>query len=235
MCFTGIVYAATVDSLSLTFQASGSLWRDALVLQDMETNSLWSQVTGECISGTLEGKMLDQFPALHTTYDEFIKLYPDGLILRKPGRGYAVSSYESYFSDETKLGIFGRPDNFQRLGGKDKVIGLRLGDNQTAVSEDYLQTNGYAVIPEAKPPVVITFDSETRTAAAFLLPGTGPTGATKIRVETGRILLPGKNISWDAKTGRVVEGGGDDLKMVPAITSYWFAWISFFPSTRLIK
>ena len=58
----------------------------------METKSMWSQVTGECISGTLDGRKLELFPAMHTTYDEFVKLYPDGLILGKPGRGYAVSS-----------------------------------------------------------------------------------------------------------------------------------------------
>jgi hypothetical protein len=192
-------------------------------------------VTGKCIYGTLDGKKLRQLPAFHTTFDEFKKLYPQGLMLRKPSRGYAVSAYDSYFSDPNKLGIFGRPNNFQRLGGKDKVFGLRLGDSQIAVSESYLQNKGYAIISEAKPPVVVTFDSASRTVAAFSLRDIDQSVLNELNVEADRILLPISNESWDARTGRVVEGDSGDLMMVPVITSYWFAWASFFPDTKLIK
>ncbi len=92
-------------------------------MQDLETGSLWSQINGECISGELEGKKLSPLPALHTTYSEFKELYPEGLLLKKPEKGESGSSYDSYFADPDKLGIFGRADNFQKLDGKDKVFG----------------------------------------------------------------------------------------------------------------
>jgi len=40
------VYARTVGSRTLTFGVSGMLYRDALVMYDRETESLWSQVHG---------------------------------------------------------------------------------------------------------------------------------------------------------------------------------------------
>lgn len=50
-----------------------------------------------------------------------------------------------------------------------------------------------------------------------------------------KIKHPGKNITWNACTGKVLSEKGEDLVMVPIVTSYWFAWLSFFPDTGLIK
>ena len=52
-------------------------------MQDVETGSLWSQVSGKSILGENEGKELKLFNSLHTTYEEFKKLYPEGLLLKK--------------------------------------------------------------------------------------------------------------------------------------------------------
>lgn len=203
-------------------------------MQDLETGSLWSQINGECISGILEGKKLSPLPALHTRYSEFKELYPEGLLLEKPEKGESGSSYDSYFADPDKLGIFGRPDNFQKLDGKDKVFGLRPGEHQIAVSEDYLIQNGFAVFSQSEPPVIVTYDVDSKTVAAFALRDHSQTDLENIRIEDNTLFLSGDKAAWDSRTGMVKSGDADSLDPIPAISAYWFAWISFFPDTELI-
>jgi hypothetical protein len=203
-------------------------------MQDLETKSLWSQVTGECISGTLEGKRLEQIPAMHTTFKEFQKLFPDGVLLRKPEKGDEGSPYKGYYADSTKLGVFGRVDNFTLLPAKSRVFGLRIGHSQIAIAEDYLAQNGFALIPNVSPPMVVSFDSETNTVAAFTTPKGGSMNIDNLGIEGHNLKLPNTNIMWQARTGKVVSGKVGDLEMVPVVTAYWFAWKSFFPETVVI-
>ena len=46
LCGTAIVYERTVAGRTLTFGVSGMLYRDALVMYDRETDTLWSHVDG---------------------------------------------------------------------------------------------------------------------------------------------------------------------------------------------
>jgi len=121
-------------------------------MQDFETESLWSQITGECIKGDLEGARLTQVPAQHFTYAEFKRLYPNGVLLRKPVRGESGSPYEGYFASE-RLGIFGRGDNFKRLDAKEIVYGLRFEGGEVAVAQSYLEKKRMVVVNKFKPTV----------------------------------------------------------------------------------
>ncbi len=228
-----MVYAATVDTLHLTFQASGSLWQDALVMHDRETGSLWSQITGVCISGPLEGKRLLLLPSRHTTYGEFKETYPDGRLLAKPAKGEAGSHYADYFThpDRLRLGIFGRANTFTKLPGKAVVYGLRLGGEALAVAERYLAEQGFAVTSLSETPVIITYDPVGNAVAAFQLPARE---IDTVTVEDGWIIYHNER-TWQATTGAAAQPHEADLETLPLISGFWFAWVSFFPNTQLVK
>ena len=204
-------------------------------MQDLETKSLWSQVSGECISGPMEGSQLEQFPAIHSTYKDFKKTYPHGRLLKKPKKGETGSQYNSYFSDKSKLGIFDRADNFTRLNGKDKVIGLRLTDREVAVSNNYLSDRRFVLIPDTTTPVVLIFNSNGATVTAFLFNNVDTDYLKSLSVSNGVVSIAEGKMKWDANTGVALSEGLDDLKIKPAMTAFWFAWVSFFPETELIK
>jgi len=218
-----------VDSTRLTFQASGSLWQDALVMQDRETKSLWAQVLGEAIKGPMEGKTLTQIPAIHTTFAEFKQLYPNGKLLQKQNKGSHNSHYSGYFEDKTKLGIFGRKDTFDRLEGKDLVYGVRLTNGETAISDKYLRKHGFAVISDVSPHIIVTYDSSSNTAAAFSIENKDKSA---LSVTENKIILD--SLVWNTQTGHTLSGNAHNLEPVPIITAFWFAWASFFPETKLI-
>jgi len=186
---------------------------------DMETRSLWSQVDGKAIQGSLIGSELTLFPFQHISFDEYKKNYPNGKLLKKPPKEKHGSGYASYFSDETRMGIFGRKENFDRLPAKSIVYGVRTDDFQLAVSLDKLKRDGYFVIENSNPPIVIMYE-EDKSAKAYAVTSLPAKFSGKIVVEKGEILVEGKAAS---------------IEQFPLLSSFWFAWASFFPDTELIQ
>lgn len=204
-------------------------------MQDLETKSLWSQISGECISGEMEGKKLSLVNFFHTTYNEFKMLFPDGLVLSKPVKGNDGSPYETYFADSTKLGIFGRVDNFQRLNGKNKVFGLRLSCKNIAVTKKYLTLKSYILIDCEGSTVVVNYNDNKNSVVAFIIKDDVKSVISRYEINDREIISLKDNIAWNARTGRVVRGKSTELEMVPVITAYWFAWATFFADTELIN
>jgi hypothetical protein len=204
-------------------------------MQDLETESLWSQISGECISGSQIGSKLKQFPAIHSTYKEFKKNYPNGLLLKKPEKGEVGSQYISYFDDKEKLGIFGRSNSFTRLDGKDKVIGIRVADREIAVSYEFLAKEEFVVISDSGGPIIIIFNVDGATVSAFILDLADTNDLKSLDVTDHIISIAGGKMKWDAYSGHAFSMGVNNLEIKPAMTAFWFAWISFFPETELIN
>lgn len=204
-------------------------------MHDRETGSLWPQPWGECFKGASEGKKLTEYPAIHTTYAEFKKLYPHGQLLKKPEKGDPGSPYADYFADSEKLGMFGRLNDYEQMPGKDKVFGLRRGDKQVAVSLSYLETNGRALITGLGDPLIVTFDKNSGTASAFVFTGDQRAAVKGLKVEGDRLIAPGGRATWNSRTGKLIDGEGTDLSVVPTMSAYWFAWLTFYPDTELIN
>ena len=68
LCYTGIVYARERNGHRLTFGVSGKLMANGLIMYDDQTDSQWSQVIGQAVTGPLQGTILPMLPATHTTW-----------------------------------------------------------------------------------------------------------------------------------------------------------------------
>ena len=130
LCGTGVVYNRTVENDTLTFGVSGMLFRDALVMFDRQTDTLWTHVDGRAIRGPLQGQVLTPVPSVHTTWDAWKRMYPESHVLKKHGR--TRSNYESYNRNGNKLGIFGRRNVDRRLPGKERILGVRTETSAVA-------------------------------------------------------------------------------------------------------
>ena len=202
-------------------------------MHDRETGSLWAQVLGEGISGEMEGTVLTEYPAQHMSYAEFKSRFPTGRLLNKP-QGIQDSPYNSYFASRDRLGIFGRENKYSQLDGKDLVLGLRFEGREVAVSVDYLKEHGFALIDTFDVRVVVSYDSSGAGFSAFIIPAEA---IDDVSVETGRqrITVGSSDAGWDMYSGQSLNGEQSALSSYPVMTAYWFAWISFFPETQLIK
>lgn len=61
------MYDRTIDGKIYTFGVSGKLIRNALVMFDRESDTLWSQLLGEAVDGPLQGTKLEPIASLQTT------------------------------------------------------------------------------------------------------------------------------------------------------------------------
>ena len=62
LCHNALVFLARNDGKDVTLRVSGMLWKHNLVMQDLETRSLWSHMLGECMAGELKGARLTMLP-----------------------------------------------------------------------------------------------------------------------------------------------------------------------------
>ena len=136
------MYSAKINGEPTTFGTSGMLYRSNKVMYDRLTNSLWNQFTGEPVIGPLwdSGFMLDFFPVLVTTWEEWVELHPDTTVLDRNTGLYPVSFYKSeehresiyydYFNSPDTM--FAVPDRDGRLETKDVVLGVQLNDSYKA-------------------------------------------------------------------------------------------------------
>lgn len=71
LCGTALVFNAEVQAQTLQFGVSGLLYNSDLLLYDRQQQSLWSQITGEAISGPFMGQRLKRLPATLTTWQRW--------------------------------------------------------------------------------------------------------------------------------------------------------------------
>jgi len=76
LCGTGVAFGASIDEERLHFGVSGLLYRDNLLMYDRASQSLWSQIRGEAVSGPRRGARLERLPIEHATWAEWKRRHP---------------------------------------------------------------------------------------------------------------------------------------------------------------
>ncbi len=130
LCNSGMAFLAKVGNSSNTFGVSGLLYNSDVLLYDRQTESLWSQILGQAISGPMKGSLLAMLPCNHTTWKQWQNKYANTLVLSTSTgylRNYERNPYQGY--DQSKDLKFPVARIDQRYHPKELVIGLKLDDN----------------------------------------------------------------------------------------------------------
>jgi len=215
------VYArpATGDTLGV----SGMLWRDALIMYDRTTKSLWSQINGKAVAGPMKGRRLEEIPSELTTWGEWKRRHPQTLVLEKPAQ--SGSFYEEYFVDPNRIGVRGATNPEPRLSGKTLVLGLERHERFAAVplqdieSKRLLNTSAFNI------PIVMTLSSAYERGTLIF---EAADAATIRDRETGS--------RWSVETGAALDGPmrGKQLQRISTKIVYWGVWARFHPNSELI-
>ncbi len=129
-----MVYARTLGGKTYTFQVSGKLWRNSLIMQDRETGSWWSHVTGRAIDGKAKGAQLEKLEAVETTWELWYAAHPDTAVLEK-SEEVRASHYQEYFDDPKRMGLFRAQWLNEKMPGKTLVYGAAVGPHAVAVTD----------------------------------------------------------------------------------------------------
>ncbi len=234
LCGTAVVYDRRVAGQTLSFGVSGLLYRDALVMYDRETGTLWSHVDGRALQGPLLGRVLQPVPSLHATWREWRTLYPESLVLKKDG--FTRSPYEEYNRDPGRLGIFGRRLNRSALPPKERILGVRFDGAATAFVVDDVRRVGIVENDVGGVPIVLAAPRRDLPVVVFERRVGDQVLTFTAEVEPDPALRDTETGSrWRLSDGVATEGplAGRQLTRVVAQPAFWFGWYGFFPDSAV--
>ena len=99
LCGSGVAFDRLIAGETLSFGVSGLLYNSDVLLYDRESESLWSQLMGQAITGKYKGAELATLPLTHTTLSLWRQENPGSLILSEHtgySRDYERNPYEGY-------------------------------------------------------------------------------------------------------------------------------------------
>ena len=213
----------------ITLGVSGKLWAGVLVLYDLESDSLWTQIGGRALQGPEVGNTLRQVHSEFVTWETWREAHPNTLVLDKDeeDREREGSHYEEYFADPDALYF---PELASGLGGagpKSVVFGVTLGGEALAVTEALLRDQ-----------VVINAVVGGTPVAFMLDPDTGFARAVERRLGERVLILaplPGRDPSLlfhDLASGET--RSASELPAVRLDRAFWFAWKHTHPDSRIL-
>jgi hypothetical protein len=230
------VYTREVNGKEIELRVSGKLYKDALVMTDRETGTLWTQVDGSALRGPLSGHRLVELPAMQTTWKVWKRLHPDTVVLGKPA-GVRGSPYADYFGDPDRRGLSGTRGD-KRLEGKTLIVGVHAGDDAVAVPLSALEKRQVVEVQLAGEPLVVFYSLEERTAAVFRTKVFDRRLTFRVRRRAKHSIVEDVETGsqWSPLDGRAVAGPLKDARLdpVPYLQSYWYAWSAYRPQTRIV-
>jgi hypothetical protein len=229
-----VVYVRDVDDTTLTLVVSGKLWRNSLIMQDNQTGTLWSHITGEALDGTMKGRYLETIPSVQTTWADWFAEHPDTRLLKKE-QEVRGSRYEKYFRDPDRAGMFNVEWLKGRLAGKSMVYGITRGPFSVAITEVRMDSVSLLMIHPGYDPVVV-FRSDDGGVRAYVA------RADSVALEFGyagehQVIRDRQTGStWDLVRGIAIAGNLDGalLEEIKVLPAFWFAWSNFYPRTEVV-
>lgn len=218
------------------FGSSGLLFRSNKLMYDDRTNSLWHQMTGEPVVGTLarSGIRLQILPVVVVPWKEWRTAHPDTTVIDRqtgyqrdyrPGRPYGA-----YFaSPDTMFPVSPRSAELLtktvvlavRVGKAAKIFPLEVFAREPVVNDRVGGTD-----------VVVVGRVDSRAARAY--------ARGHRRFETsansGELVEIGQGVRWRMEEERLLHPAtGETLPRLGAHLVYWFGWHAFYPDAELYR
>jgi len=137
-----VVYSREIEDKDYSFGVSGRLYKSNVLLYDHQTESLWSQLMNQAISGPMVGKTLTQLPAVRTQWKTWTKRNPSTLVLSDEtgySRDYSIDPYEGYYRVGSLMFPVG--DVRKDLSAKARVLGIEISQKAKAYPLEWLRAN----------------------------------------------------------------------------------------------
>ncbi len=239
------MYSRELDGETYTFGVSGKLLRDALLMYDHQTRTLWSHITGEAVEGELKGKRLKMLAGMpRITWTDWKRNQPLTKVLsvrrdpRRPERQTEDPIVDNYaqYHNSPNAGISGTRYIDDRLMDKELVVGVRIDESYRAYPFRSFRRKSTINDEVGDVPVLAFHDLKSNATAVFLRTVKGQALTFEpARSYTVKDVTTGT--TWNLVTGVATEGTlkGHTLVRLPAMNIYWFAWARYYPETTVYQ
>ncbi|NRB39011.1 MAG: DUF3179 domain-containing protein [Pseudomonadales bacterium] len=168
LCGTGMAFNATIDNKTLRFSVSGLLYNSDVLMYDKHTDSLWSQILMQAISGPFKGQQLKLLPMEHSTWQLWIKRYPETQVLSFDTgylRNYQQGPYGDYA--QSRQLYFPIAHHDKRYHPKEITLGISINGHHKAYPFiELADLNSPLVDKINQHTIKLYFDKKSRTARA---------------------------------------------------------------------
>jgi hypothetical protein len=222
LCDAARVFDRRVDDRTLTFEVSGRLYPNDLVMVDTQTDSLWPQILGKALHGPLAGQQLAPIRAPVTTGQAWRRLHSRSRVLSRPKR-FRQGAYAPRTGDHSSRlqTVFDRVNLDPRLNPQTLVFGVQRGNDALAIRLEDLERVETTVATVDQEPMLFAYVLDHPVAWWLDDHEITIKGETS-RTTEGQLVDP-----W---TGTI-----DDppLDWAQGLACDWGAWAAFAPGTRL--
>lgn len=169
LCGTGMAFTAQQDGQTLHFGVSGLLYNNDVLLYDRATQSLWSQLLTQAISGPLKGEKLSPIVIEHTRWAHWRQTHPNTLVLSDNtgfSRDYQRNPYVDY--DNSPTIYFPVSAQSEQFPAKERVLGLTLNGQYKAYPFSELSHGNEKIIDNfAGQKITVHFNKKAQSAKVF--------------------------------------------------------------------
>ena len=234
---TGVIFPAQLDTLDATFSVSGLLYKSNLLLYDRSSESVWSQMLREAVSGPASGAKASFYPLFQTSWKTWKAWFPDTQIMSPSALvmpDYDVYPYGNYDVNNDSL-LFGVTSRLQLIPNKERILGIQTNGNGSYMrSRIFGQLNSYVtqdvggqevlVFGSEKDNYMMAYYTETEEGAEITIK------SSLVGQEKGGLFTDTEGNKWDIN-GKAYEGPkkGAQLKIPVNYVGYAFAWAAFYP------
>ncbi len=237
LCGAGILFdTRRAGGGSFTFGSSGFLYRSNKLMYDHQTNTLWSNLTGEPVMGTLVGSgvELPVLPLTVTTWGAWLGEHPETKVLSLDtgyARDYRVgAAYGSYFaSPETMFPVWKKPPEVPELATKDWVWVAVVAGRRKAYPIETLKQQPFLVDRVGEAEIVLLTDPISEAVRVF------ETQGRTLRREAGALFLEDGRPLVVRENGLRTKDSSVVLPRVPGHRTFWFSWGAFFPDAEYYR
>ena len=221
------MYGRDYQGKTLNFEASGGLVNSSLIMQDKQTDTYWSIMSGEAEAGALEGERLVELPVSEkVNWREWVAEHPDTLVLSVRGfEDPKRSPYASYFANSR--GFRGAVARDNRLDTKAPIFAFLHQDRPHAIDhariaggKSYKLDGGTAILVYRE-----RRDEMFRGTAAFL-----STAGFEERVGVWTEVGTGARFDTEAR-----DFTGGQVERLNGFDTFWYNWSLTNSKTKLLR
>ena len=173
LCGTGIGFDGLIEGRTYTFGVSGLLYQSDLLMYDHQTESLWSQIAMEAVTGSMAGQKLRHLFLEHTTWGEWRRTHPETQVLSTKTGFFRDYNRDPYLGYGQRVDLMFPTQNMDsRFHPKAWVVGLEVGGIAKAYPFAELQKGSGTVRDEVNGrSVIIRFNKRAQSALITDLAG----------------------------------------------------------------
>ena len=221
------MYGRDYQDKTLSFEASGGLVNSALIMQDKQTDTYWSIMSGKGEAGELRGQRLAELPVgQKMMWRDWVARHPETLVLTSRGiQDPRRSSYDRYFRDSR--GFRGAVARDDRLETKAPIFAFIHNERPHAIDQSgSINGRRYKIDGGLHVFLFRNRDDEIfRGSAAFRsAAGFEKRGGVWIELSSGA--------RFDEQKREFI---GGEVQRLNGFDTFWYSWSLTNPNTKLLR